>query len=149
MNQQPSSVLTLLFDGGCPLCVREVNFLRRRDRNQRLRFVDINAADYNPAEHADISYRQAMGRIHAIRGTGEILRDVAVFREAYRLLGLGWVYAPTAWPMVAPFTNGLYRVWADWRLRLTGRPALEVLCQDRCAVPQSVMPAMADVDTSV
>ncbi|MGB1622471.1 MAG: thiol-disulfide oxidoreductase DCC family protein, partial [Synechococcus sp.] len=77
------SDLTLLFDGGCPLCLREVNFLRRRDRSQRLSFVDINAIDYNASEHANISYRQAMGRIHAIRGTGEILTDVAVFREAY------------------------------------------------------------------
>ena len=36
-----------------------------------------------------------MGRIHA-SGLGEVLRDVAVFREAYRLIGLGWLYAPTA-----------------------------------------------------
>ncbi|MGB1022597.1 MAG: thiol-disulfide oxidoreductase DCC family protein, partial [Synechococcus sp.] len=39
--------LTLLFDGGCPLCVREVRFLQRRDRQARLAFVDIDASDYD------------------------------------------------------------------------------------------------------
>ena len=133
MTQQTNPALTLLFDGGCPLCVREVNFLRRRDQLQRLSFVDINAVDYNPDLHSGISYRQAMGRIHAIRSDGYVLRDVAVFREAYRLIGLGWLYAPTAWPVLAPLTNWLYAQWASWRLALTGRPSLEVLCQDRCS----------------
>ncbi|MGB1416432.1 MAG: thiol-disulfide oxidoreductase DCC family protein [Synechococcus sp.] len=148
MSQQRRSDLTLLFDGGCPLCLREVNFLRRRDRSQRLSFVDINAIDYNASEHANISYRQAMGRIHAIRGTGEILTDVAVFREAYRLIGLGWLYAPTAWPVLAPVIDWVYGLWADWRLRLTGRPSLDTLCEDRC-VPRSVRPEMVDADTSL
>ena len=52
--------LTLLFDGGCPLCVREVRFLQRRDRQARLAFVDIDASDYDAAAHAGISYRVAM-----------------------------------------------------------------------------------------
>jgi len=128
-----SPELTLLYDGGCPLCVREVTFLRRRDRDQSIRFIDIDAQDYCPEDWCGISYRQAMGRIHAIRSDGGVLRDVAVFREAYRLIGLGWLYAPTAWPVLAPLTNWLYAQWAGWRLALTGRPSLEVLCQDRCS----------------
>jgi predicted DCC family thiol-disulfide oxidoreductase YuxK len=48
--------LTLLFDGGCPLCVREVRFLQRRDRQGRLAFVDIDATDYDAEAHAGISY---------------------------------------------------------------------------------------------
>ena len=53
--------LTLLFDGGCPLCVREVSFLQQRDRQARLAFVDIDDSDYDAAAHAGISYRVAMG----------------------------------------------------------------------------------------
>ena len=45
-----------------------------------------------------IGYREAMGRIHAVAADGTVLQDVAVFREAYRLIGLGWLYAPTRWP---------------------------------------------------
>jgi predicted DCC family thiol-disulfide oxidoreductase YuxK len=125
--------MTLLFDGGCPLCLREVTFLRQRDarlhpRALRLRFVDVDASDYDPAAHGGITYREAMGRIHGLRPDGTVLRDVAVFREAYRLVGLGWLYAPTDWPLLRPLVNGAYHLWARWRLRITGRPDLDQLC---------------------
>ena len=123
--------LTLLYDGGCPLCVREVRFLQTRDRNQRLAFVDIDASDYDPIAHAGIGYRQAMGRIHAIDASGAVLMDVDVFREAYRLVGLGWVYRPTRLPLIAPLVDALYGVWAARRLQVTGRPDLDSLCRDR------------------
>ena len=124
--------LTILYDGACPLCLREVRFLRARDRDrQRLAFVDIDDPAYDPARHAGISYREAMGRIHAIDAHGAVLRDVAVFRRAYELIGLGWLYAPTGWPLLGPLAEALYRLWARLRLRFTGRPALEELCRRR------------------
>ena len=131
MTKSSAVQLTLLFDGGCPLCVREVRFLERRDRVRRIRFVDIDAADYNPADHGGIAYREAMGRIHAIAADGTVLRDVAVFREAYRLIGLGWLYAPTRWPLIGAVVDRIYAIWAARRLQLTGRPDLDVLCADR------------------
>ena len=72
-----------------------------------------------------------MGRIHAIQGNGTVLKDVAVFREAYRLIGLGWLYAPTAWPVIGPLADWAYGLWAQWRLALTGRPNLDQLCNCR------------------
>ena len=73
-----------------------------------------------------------MGRIHAITGSGEVLRDVAVFREAYRLIGLGWLYAPTRWPLIGSLVDWIYGIWAARRLQITGRVDLETLCQGRC-----------------
>ena len=126
------SALTILYDGACPLCLREVRFLQGRDRQaQRLAFVDIDAPTYDPGRYAGISYRDAMGRIHAIDGDGTVLRDVAVFRRAYELIGLGWLYAPTGWPLVGSLAEAAYRLWARLRLPVTGRPALEQLCQER------------------
>jgi predicted DCC family thiol-disulfide oxidoreductase YuxK len=93
--------------------------------------VDINAADYAPADWGSISYRQAMGRIHALTADGTVLRDVAVFRAAYRLIGLGWLYAPSAWPGLRQLADGVYGLWARWRLPLTGRPNLDQLCSCR------------------
>ena len=136
MSSPSKPELTLLYDGGCPLCLREVSFLRRRDLSRnpqqpRLAFVDIDAADYDPSRHGGISYREAMGRIHAIQADGRVLRDVAVFRSAYQLIGLGWLYAPTAWPLIGPIADGLYGLWARWRLQLTRRPDLDQLCSCR------------------
>ena len=131
-----SPELTLLYDGGCPLCVREVTFLRRKDREQSIRFIDIDAQDYSPEDWSGISYRKAMARIHAIQADGTVRTDVAVFREAYRLIGLGWLYAPTRWPVIGPVVDVLYGIWARYRLKITKRASLDQLCQARCSLPQ-------------
>ena len=123
--------LTILFDGGCPLCLREVKFLRSRDNAKSISFVDIDSPDYNPGSYGGITYREAMGRIHALNEDGEILKDIKVFREAYNLIGLGWVYAPTKWPGLELFFNWLYRAWSDRRLQFTRRPSLNELCKCR------------------
>jgi predicted DCC family thiol-disulfide oxidoreductase YuxK len=138
--QAPGAELTVLYDGACPLCCREVRLLRRRDQQHngaepRLAFVDIDAADYEPAAHAGIDYRQAMGRIHAIRADGTVLSDLAVFRQAYALVGLGWLLAPSGWPLLSRLADGAYLLWARWRLPITGRSSLEQLCQERCRLP--------------
>ena len=140
MSDQQRPALTLLYDGGCPLCVREVQFLRRRDQrlhpnNAKLGFVDIDAPGYNPDLHGGISYREAMGRIHALQADGTVLRDVEVFRAAYQLIALGWLYAPSGWPVVRPIADGLYGLWARWRLPLTRRPDLDQLCSCRLETP--------------
>ena len=127
--------LTLLFDGACPLCVREVKALRRRDAEQgRLAFVDVDDPAYDPARHGGITYADAMGRMHALRADGAVVRDVEVFRQAYGLVGLGWLYAPSRWPLLRPMVDALYGLWARWRLAITGRPSMEVLCRGRCQV---------------
>ena len=123
--------LTVLFDGGCPLCRREVSFLRSRDNLNSILFVDIDSLDYNPELYGGISYREAMGRIHAITASGSVLKDVQVFREAYRLIGLGWVYAPSTWPVLGALVDLFYRLWARLRLPFTRRPPLDQLCRAR------------------
>ncbi len=127
-----ATALTLLYDGGCPLCVREVKFLRKRDKSGAIRFVDVDSLDYEPALHQNISYLQAMARMHAIRSDGTVIKDVAVFRAAYELIGLGWLYAPTAWPLVGPLVDALYKFWAQYRLPMTGRGSLKQACNQRC-----------------
>ena len=125
--------LTLYYDGACPLCLREVRFLSERDHrlhptDPQLGFVDIDAPDYDPAAHGGLSYRQAMGRIHGRDAAGELIQDIAVFRRAYQLVGLGWLYAPTGWPLLGQLAEVVYSLWAGQRLRLTRRPDLDQLC---------------------
>lgn len=128
----PTWKVKLLYDGACPLCLREVNFLSRRDAGRGLvAFTDIAADDYDPAENGGIDFETAMGRIHAITADGTILKNVAVFRHVYTVLGMGWVYAATQWPVVGPIVDKVYEVWADWRLALTGRPKLQTIVQER------------------
>ena len=64
--------LTFLFDGGCPLCLRETNFLKKRDILNQIAFIDINNKDYDQSLFNDISYSEAMSNLHGIMENGEI-----------------------------------------------------------------------------
>jgi predicted DCC family thiol-disulfide oxidoreductase YuxK len=124
--------MKLLYDGDCPLCMREVNMLRRRDEGTgRIAFVDIADPAYDPAAHGGISFRAAMERIHALLPDGRVLTDVEVFRVAYEQVGLGWVYAATRVPAILRAANAVYGVWAKYRLPLTLRPDLEVVLAEK------------------
>ncbi|MFN6499631.1 MAG: thiol-disulfide oxidoreductase DCC family protein [Nostoc sp. DedQUE01] len=134
---QPSSTLRswkikLLYDGECPLCLREVNFLKKRDAGRGLvAFVDIAADDYNSQAHGGVDYETAMGRIHAVLPDGTLVKNVEVFRRIYEILGMGWVYAGTSLPVIGAIADFLYGIWADWRLFLTGRPDLATIVRQR------------------
>ncbi|GAB4213221.1 MAG: hypothetical protein OHK0012_08920 [Synechococcales cyanobacterium] len=124
--------MTLLYDGECPLCRREVRFLQQRDGGRGLvRCVDIAAPDYDPTLHANIDYATAMQRIHAILPDGTVVRNVAAFRHVYEHLGLGWVYALTRIPWVGQWADRVYGWWAERRLALTGRPDLYTVVAQR------------------
>ncbi|TVQ08636.1 MAG: DUF393 domain-containing protein [Leptolyngbya sp. DLM2.Bin27] len=124
--------ITLLYDGDCPLCLREVNFLRQKDNGRGLvAFTDIAADDYNPEANGGVDFATAMGRIHAVKADGTVIKNVEVFRQVYDVLGMGWIYAPTRWPIVGALVDWAYGVWANWRLAVTGRPSLKTLLAER------------------
>lgn len=128
----PTWKIKLLYDGECPLCVREVNFLKKRDAGRGLvEFVDIADKEYCPEENGGVEFEAAMGRIHAVLPDGTVLKNVEVFRRIYETLGMGWVYAVTRLPVIGSIADWLYGIWADWRLALTGRPDLATIVADR------------------
>lgn len=131
-SSSPSWQIKLLYDGQCPLCMREVNFLQRRDAGRGLvAFVDIADDNYTPEAHGGVDFETAMGRIHAVLPDGTVIKNVEVFRRIYEILGMGWIYAATKWPVIGAIVDRLYEIWADWRLSLTGRPNLATLVRDR------------------
>ncbi|MGI0489282.1 thiol-disulfide oxidoreductase DCC family protein [Pantanalinema rosaneae CENA516] len=126
--------IKLLYDSECPLCMREVNFLRRRDAGRGLvTFVDIADDRYSPDQNGGVDFETAMGRIHAVLPDGTVIKDVEVFRRVYEILGMGWIYAVTKLPLLGAIADWLYGIWADWRLTLTGRPNLDTIVRDRQA----------------
>ncbi len=58
--EPPRWEIKMLYDGDCPLCMREVSMLRRRDEGVgKIEFVDIASPDYDPAVNAGIPFEQA------------------------------------------------------------------------------------------
>ena len=124
--------LIFLFDGGCPLCLRETNFLKSKDELNKIDFVDINNVNYNPILFKDISYAEAMSNLHGILENGNIIKGLDVLAYSYELIGLGWVYYPLKIEFLAPVLRLFYKFWAKYRLKITGRSNIEKLCTSEC-----------------
>ena len=121
-----------LYDGGCPLCLRETNFLRNKDVANKIYFVDINDETYDPKLFQDISYTEAMSTLHGILENGDIIKGLEVLAYSYELIGIGWVYYPLKIKFIAPILRLVYQYWAKYRLKITGRSELEKLCSLKC-----------------
>ena len=124
--------LIFLFDGGCPLCLRETNFLKSKDELNKIDFVDINNVNYNPILFKDISYAEAMSILHGILENGNIIKGLDVLAYSYELIGLGWVYYPLKIEFLARVLRLFYKYWAKYRLKITGRSNIEKLCTSEC-----------------
>ena len=130
--------LKLLHDSDCPLCEREVSMLKRRDseRTNSICFVDVADPGYAPGENCGVDYETAMRTIHGIVPSSDgkelvVITGVDVFRKAYELVGLGWVYAFLDVPVLKKMATAAYDAWARIRLPLTGRPTLEVVLAEK------------------
>lgn len=127
--------IKLLYDGKCPVCSREIAMLRRLDRGRGvIAFEDIAEPGYSP-ERYGLSMPDVIGSMHAVRAEGTIVRGMAVFREAYAAVGLGWLVAPTGWPLLRPVCDLMYRAFARIRPRLSSFDSTKC-ATDRCAVPR-------------
>ncbi len=124
--------LTFLYDGGCPLCRRETEFLKGRDKIGNIKFVDINSENYDPTNYQNISFEKAMSNLHGILHNGKLIQGLDVLAYSYQLVGLGWVYFPTKIPIISNLLKIFYSFWAKYRLKITGRNTLEILCDSKC-----------------
>jgi len=126
--------LKLLYDGGCPFCRREAEWLARRCAAAgRLVIEDITSPGFDASRYGR-TQDELMAVMHGVLPDGRLLTRVAVFREAWRLAGLGWVLAPTAWPGLRWLADRGYELFARHRIRL-GRLLGASDCRDgRCAV---------------
>jgi predicted DCC family thiol-disulfide oxidoreductase YuxK len=114
------SQLEVFYDGACPLCLKEVQFLRKADPKGRIHFVDIASESFRPSDFGP-SMDQFMAEIHGRLPDGSWVQGVEVFRRIYGLLGLGPLVWCTRLPLISGILDAAYRLFARNRLRLTGR----------------------------
>lgn len=112
--------IEVFFDGGCPLCLREINFLKHRDRHGKIRFTDIDAAEFHP-EVLGKTYDELMAKIYGRLPEGKWITGVEVFRRLYSAIGFGPLVMLTRLPVLSQMLDLGYHVFARNRLRLTGR----------------------------
>jgi len=119
-NVQTPYQIELFFDGGCPLCVREIRLMQRWDKKGAIQFTDIDAPEFQAADYGK-TQEELMARMHARLPDGSWITGVEVFRRMYTAVGFG----PLVWFSRCPGISHLldlgYFVFARNRLWLTGR----------------------------
>jgi len=113
-------IVEVFFDGECPLCLREINLLKRLDRRNQILFTDIAASDFAADDYRK-SMNDFMSEIHGRLPGGQWIVGVEVFRQLYAAVGLGAIVSITRLPVVSHGLEWGYRLFAKHRLRLTGR----------------------------
>ncbi len=109
--------LKIFYDGDCPICEKEMAFLKRRDKKDKISLIDIANPDFNPAS-VNKTRDQLMSRIHALTPDGTVIEGVEVFRQAYSRVGLGWLLAATKLPVIKPIADLFYTWFARNRIRI-------------------------------
>jgi len=132
--------INVLYDSKCNLCLMEISFLMKKDKEGKIIFTDLES-DYDESDpkNGNISYEQAMRSMHAIKFNGEVISGVKVFKELYEIIGLGYLYSFTTLPIVGPLVDRIYKYWANYRTNLTRGIGIDDLVRQRNASFQRKM----------
>lgn len=121
-NEQSNKPLTVLYDGACPLCRREIAHVRSlaaRAPQSALQFVDISAAA-GGGEFCDLERTRLLARFHVEQADGTRLDGAAAFVAMWqRLPGWRWL------ALVARMPGGLALLEFAYRHFLRIRPWLQ------------------------
>ena len=131
----PGRQVEVFYDGECPLCMREIRMLMRKDRAQRIQFTDIAAPGFDAAA-LGTDQATLMARIHGRQADGTWIEGVEVFRQLYAAIGFRRLVAVTRLPGLSHLLRLGYHLFAKNRLRLTGRCAPD----GSCALPARPAP---------
>lgn len=113
----PVSQVTVWYDGGCPLCRREIAWLRRLDRRGAVAFVEIGGERDCPVDRAEL-----LARFHAREADGPMLSGAAAFAAMWRALPLLRTFG-----LAARAPAVLWILERGYRLFLRLRPRLQRL----------------------
>ena len=136
VNTSPCDTLTVFFDGGCPLCSREIAHYQKLNDSQPQRtceFIDLTKGPLHPElEKREITRETALSRMHVLRPDGEIVRNADAFCEIWAAMPYWrWLVPFTRLPGIMPVANALYDKFVQHR-QMTRR---ELPSDAACSLP--------------
>lgn len=115
---QVPAPLTVLYDGACPLCRREIGVYRGLRPNTPLCFADVSDPALQPT--AGRTRAQLLARFHVRTGDGRLLSGAQAFLALWAALpGWRWLAFAGRLPGAAWALERVYRVF------LHARPTLQ------------------------
>lgn len=118
MKNPTQTNATVYFDGGCPVCSREIAMYQRQPGADRMNWVDVSRCEAS-ALGSGLSREAAMARLHLRQPDGRLVSGAAAFTGMWRqlprwawlgrLMGTG----PTLWLLEAGYRFFLVvrRLW--------------------------------------
>ena len=73
----------VFYDGGCPLCRREIAHYQRIDSERRIQWADIQQ-EADTLRSLGLSWEQAMQRMHVRDSDGQMVSGAAAFAVLWR-----------------------------------------------------------------
>ena len=111
MNISP--VLTVYFDGSCPLCRREIALYRRLPEAVNLAWLDVSQ---DPALGPALTCQAAMARFHVRHSDGRLVSGAAAFSDLWRCFsGWRWLGVVSAQPPLAWMFEVAYQLFLPVR----------------------------------
>lgn len=134
-NDQPP--FEVFYDADCPLCRREIEMVRRKDKFKLLILTDISSPTFEPAETGK-TIKTLMKEIHGRKVDGTWVTGVEVFRQIYDRLGFGSAVALSRWPVVRELMTVGYKFFAKIRYltairRINRESKSQATCEQECS----------------
>jgi len=106
-TQKPCDSLTVMYDGACPLCRREVGIYQGLEPAQPVAWLDVSQTSVRLTPEDRARY---LARFHVRRKDGLLLSGAAAFVALWRVMpGWRWLARFAMLPGVTPVLEQLYR----------------------------------------
>ncbi len=106
-------MLTIFYDGNCPMCSAEMRSLKKHDVNNDINLVDLHHKSFSQL-YPDININKAMKVLHGSY-QGKRLLGLEVTHRAWTLVGKGFWVAPLNWPIIKTLSHWVYLLIAKYR----------------------------------
>ncbi len=121
----------VFYDGKCPLCRREIEMIRRKDKLNQLLLTDISAAGFEPT---DVPLQELMAVIHGRNPDGSYVQGVEVFRQIYSRIGFKFFVQLSRLLLVNNLLDWAYYLFA--KIRYWSAKKRMSRCGDLCGSPK-------------
>ena len=127
----------LFYDGQCPICMKEINWLRKNDKWNRLVLVDIQQDNFENT-YPEFDFSLLDQKIHARMSDGSVVTGVDATLASWEAINKGFWIAPLRWPVIRFLADQAYLLFANNRHSLArrfafllGHPSCPVKTEDK------------------
>lgn len=128
-------MVTLFYDGQCPLCMKEIDLLQHYNTEQRLQLVDIHSEAFESL-YPQIDKHAADRLLHAIGHNGQLLTGLDANVAVWQAVGKHRWLKALRWPVIRWFADHGYLLFAKHRHKisywLTGQKRCDACDKDVC-----------------